>query len=173
MNIFKKLFNKKKFFYDERLVDVPFLKKLKPRELGLFNRMLYKRNFKKGEIIFKKDYPNVVLYFLMKGTVQILLNNEKSIVISELEPYSFFGELGMYIDTKRSASVVSKTDTELYAVSKDEFKHFVDTFPKIGVKILYALGQNMSKDIIKSNERLKECESKLKDKMSNDRRIQD
>ena len=103
----------------------------------------------------------------MKGVVEILLNKDNSTVIAELQPYSFFGELGMYIDTKRSASVISKTDTELYAVSKDEFKHFVDTFPKIGVKILYTLGQNMSRDIIRSNERLKDYELKLNKKISN------
>ena len=165
MSIFTKFFKKKKLIYDEKLMDVPFLKNLKPRELSLVGRMLYKRKFKKGEMVFKKDYPNVVLYILMKGTIQILLNNDNSTIIAELEPYSFFGELGMYIDTKRSASVISKTDTELYAISKDEFKHFVDTFPKIGVKILYALGQNMSKEIIRSNERLKVYESnKLKNK---------
>ena len=125
MNIFKKLFNKKKIFYDERLVDVPFLKKLKPRELGLFNRMIYKRNFKKGEMIFKKNYPNVVLYILMKGTVQILLDKDKSTVIAELEPFSFFGELGMYIDTKRSASVISKSNTVLIFINQTiQIMHF-------------------------------------------------
>ncbi len=168
MNIFKNLFRKKKIVYDKNLHEVPFLNRLKVRELVLFNQMIYKRKFKKGEIIFKKDYPNVVLYILMKGVVQILLNENSPTVIAELEPFSFFGELGMYIDAKRSACVISKTDTELYAISKDEFKDFVDTFPKIGIKILYALGQNMSRDIIKSNERLKECEAKLKEITSND-----
>ncbi|MDD3050085.1 MAG: cyclic nucleotide-binding domain-containing protein [Candidatus Cloacimonetes bacterium] len=158
---FKKLFGSEK---KENPNDFGILKKfvflsnLKKKDLILFRNMLMERNFADGEYIFKENYPHAVLYLIIKGEIEILLDNE---VVATLQPFSHFGEIGLFIESKRTASARAKGQTLLYACSKNDFSNFIDTFNSIGIKILYNFGINFSNTIIKNNDKIKSLENKL------------
>lgn len=141
----------------EVLKNFDFLKNIRKKDLKLFQKQIIKRKFKSGEIIFKENFPHAVLYLLYKGKVEIYLEqNGKKQILSYRKPYSEFGEVGLFIDSKRTASARCLQETEMFAISKSDFKSFINSYPMLGIKILYNLGVKLSSSLAESNKRLKE-----------------
>lgn len=140
------------------LQNISFLRQLDRYELKLFARLLNSRLFKAGEYIFHENYPIAVMYIVADGEVDIILENDpqEAIILSTYYKFGHFGEMGLFIETNRTASARAKTDSVLYAVSKKDFEHFIQISPKIGVKILFELAVQLSNMVVQTNEKLKE-----------------
>ncbi len=86
------------------------------------------RNFKKGELIFSEGDDADFDYFIEAGSVSILIwkftSQEE---IATLGPGEYFGEMALFSNDKRTASVVAKTDIRLLRVDKNEFLQLVRT----------------------------------------------
>lgn len=118
-------------------------------------KYMYIRNYKKDEIVFKKGYPNVVFYIVKSGTLKVFLeDNETELEIKQLHTCDFFGEMGLFQEEFRSASIAAIEESKLLAISKRDLNEFIVTFPRAGVKILYKFGQLLSNNIINANKRL-------------------
>ncbi len=136
------------------LKKIPFLLNMRNSEIRLFSKLLIKRQYRKDEYIFKQDFPHTVLYFIASGEVEIIIdkNVEKPIRLATLSACSHFGEIGLFVDSKRTASAKAISNVILYAISKTDFHAFVHKFPRVGVKLLYNMGQNLSLSLIQSNQ---------------------
>ncbi|PID28443.1 MAG: hypothetical protein CSB55_04610 [Candidatus Cloacimonadota bacterium] len=160
MNLFKsgkiKFFNKLKPEF-EFLKDVKFLKGLSTGELKQFSKLLHERKFKENEIIFKKGYPHAVLYIVGSGELKVILERDDSAVINlaTVKKSDHFGEIGLFTESNRTATVIGKTDSVLYAVSKSDFTDFINIYPKISIKILYNISKSLCDKISKTNDKLK------------------
>ncbi|RLC48908.1 MAG: hypothetical protein DRH57_01250 [Candidatus Cloacimonadota bacterium] len=130
---------------------------LSSTELHHLAKCIHKREFSQGEIIFKNGYPNIVFYIIKSGEVKIYIEKEngEEIELNILGEYDFFGEFGLFLDTSRTASCMAVKETAMYAISKTEFKSFINKFPRGGNKILFSLGKILSQHIIHLNEKLK------------------
>ena len=64
----------------------------------------------------------------------------------------------------RTATAIASQESILYAISKVDFANFIQTYPKIGVKLLYEIGKNLSNSLINTNKVIKEQESKRNEK---------
>ncbi len=139
------------------LREIAFLKQLNYFELKTFSRLLHRRDFKPGEVVFREGYPHAVLYIVKEGKVDIVLEagEDESIKLVELVPYAFFGEVGLFIDTNRTATAIASEDTVLLAVSKVDFKDMIEKYPRIGVKIVYELGKRLSESLVDTNAKLR------------------
>jgi len=162
MKFLEKFSSKKEENQDEdsfSLKKISFLSDLSKKDCKLFGNYLLERNFVASEYIFKENYPHAVLFIVIKGEVDIVVpQGEKEKIVSTLQPYMHFGEIGLFIESNRTASARAKTDTTLYAISKSDFKNFIDAFPSIGIKIMYNFGVSFSKTIINCNETIKKYE---------------
>jgi len=111
------------------------------REIKLFNvftndelqKILQLGNVRKFEA-----YANIIvegelswgLFLIMEGTVGIYKKNpssEQMYDVGELTSGSFFGEMSLVDENPRSATVRGKTSCQLFFVSKEAFKHFLDS----------------------------------------------
>ncbi len=141
--------------------NISFLNTLNSIEVHAFARLFHERNFKAGEIIFKENYPHTVLYLVVSGSVEIYLERPSgNLLMNTYEENGHFGEVGLFADTNRIATAVAKTDTILYAITKSDFKDFVETYPVSGVKILFNLGESLANILCNTNKRLKDYEGK-------------
>ena len=144
----------------------PEIKEFKNYQLleGLSNRalfqiksMLLERNYKKGEQVFKKDYPQVVLYFVAKGDIKIYLDNDgEEIELIHKKQYEHFGEMALVLDSTRTASARAEEDSVLLAMTSKDFKDFVDKNPKDGIKLLFNISKYLSEILNRSNKRLED-----------------
>ena len=107
MGIYERL--KSKFHKSQKkdvIKDVKFLQGLSESEKNKFSHLYYERNYSKGEYLFKEDFPHAVLYIIKSGSVEIFIHskNEK-IKLAELHEGDFLGEIGLFIDSSRTADV--------------------------------------------------------------------
>ena len=122
------------------------------REIKNISLICYERKYKANEVIFKKGYPNVVFYILKKGLLRVhLQKNDKHLQLATVKPFEYIGEMGLFMDEKRTANVTAVEDSVLIAISKEEFKKFIDTYPRSGLKILYKFGEILAGTLLKYN----------------------
>ena len=96
----------------------------------------------KTSIIYAGDVPDV-LYYIVNGSVSVLMENEDGheIVLAYLNSGDFFGEMGLFDnENSRSAWVRTRTKTELAEISYSRFRRLSETDPEI----LFALSSQMA-----------------------------
>ena len=77
-------------------------------------------------IIFAGDLGNS-MYFLSAGTVQVF--SETGQLLAELGEGSFFGEIALLYETKRTASIRAKTFCDVNMLSRDKLDVLLEEFP--------------------------------------------
>ena len=101
--------------------------------LDFFLSHCHRRRYpSKSTIIFAGDKADV-LYYIVKGTVCVLVEEQKDnkeMVITYLNAGEFFGEMGLFDDGVRSAWVKAKTDCEICEISYSKFRELSDTNPE-------------------------------------------
>ncbi|MBN1948311.1 MAG: cyclic nucleotide-binding domain-containing protein [Candidatus Cloacimonetes bacterium] len=134
------------------LLTIDLFRDLSKLERKNLIKYIYLRQYRKGEIIFKKGYPNVVMYIVREGRLRVMLSDSDDLEMNILKPKDFFGEIGLFLEESRTATVEAQEDSVLLAISKRDLSTFIARFPRAGVKILYRLGEILSQNLIKTNQ---------------------
>ena len=96
----------------------------------------------KSIIIYAGDTPDV-LYFIIEGSVSVLIEDEegREIVLAYLNKGDFFGEMGLYGEQAvRSAWVRARTEGEVAEISYAKFRQLYHEHPDI----LFAMASQMA-----------------------------
>lgn len=137
--------------------EISIFSKLTKLERLNLRKYIYIRTFKAGEVVFKKGYPNVVFYIVQNGLLKVYLEKEDTeIELAKLHPFDFFGEMGLFLDECRTASIAAIEDSTLIAISKKDLADFIAKFPRAGTKVLYKFGELLSRNVLQTNNRIKE-----------------
>jgi len=111
--------------------------------------------FMPGADICQIDAPGDSMYLVKSGKVQIYLPGDPSeIVLAELGPGKFFGEMSLLDKAPRSANVMALEQTEIYVLTRKHIAYLLDKEPKIAAKIMIALARVLSARIRILNERI-------------------
>ncbi|MCK4578437.1 MAG: cyclic nucleotide-binding domain-containing protein [Candidatus Marinimicrobia bacterium] len=142
------------------LRNVPIFSSLSKRELREIERLVHHREYTSGEVIFNHGDPGLGMYIIIKGTVQIVNNQDRDniIVYSELGDGDFFGDLALVDDSDRSATAQSSGDTRLIAFFRPEMQAILTRFPALGNKIMVGLAEVIAQRLRKTNEYLIEVQ---------------
>ncbi len=81
-----------------------------------------------GEKIFHVGEPGHSMYFIHKGSVEIL--TDKEVVLATLSPGSFFGEMALLTSNPRSAIAQSLTYCDLFELSRESFEKVLHRYPQ-------------------------------------------
>ncbi len=140
------------------LKQVSFLSPLNGHERGLFAQYLDRRVYQPGEYVFRQNYPAAVLYIVSSGELEILLEKEdhEPVVLDKLIPGRYFGEVGLFQEMHRTACVRAVVESELLAISQQDFLNIMNLSPRTGAKILLELNKRLSDMVVRTNERLRE-----------------
>lgn len=104
-------------------------------ELYLLNNLLYKRNYKAGEMLYDQDYPLEAVYFIIKGEVEVQ-HRTGGLLNKTLTGNEFLGILDMYHESLRSSSAKAITAVETFVISTHDLEELIRLNPKLGVKFL-------------------------------------
>jgi len=75
--------------------------------------------YKTGETIFKEGDIGEKMYIIKSGRVEVVKKiHDEEVVLATLEQNSFFGEMALFGDKRRTATVRAVEDTELIPINK-------------------------------------------------------
>ena len=105
----------------------------------------------KSVIIYAGDQPDV-LYYIIEGSVTVLIEDSdgREIVLAYLNPGDFFGEMGLFDESTRSAWVRTKTACELAEISYARYRQLAEK----DTGILFALAAQMATRLRKTSRKV-------------------
>jgi CRP/FNR family transcriptional regulator, cyclic AMP receptor protein len=101
----------------------------------------------KGNYLFFRGDPADNFYLLLKGMVVIMLTSQdgRELVINEMVPGDFFGELGLLTGHPRSADAVARQTSHLLAVPSHAFLSAIEAEPLLARRLLQAVAIRLSR----------------------------
>jgi CRP-like cAMP-binding protein len=144
------------------LKGIPMFEELSNKELVAVERILHRREYKPGEVIFYQDDSGVGMYIIENGKVEITYEPSHQ-VLAELSDGEFFGEMALLSESPRSATARAKTNTSILFFSQSDLFNLIGLEIKCGMKIIKRLAQILGERLRMSND---QCQA-LKEKLNN------
>lgn len=141
-----------------------------PPDIEALSKKLIERALSKGDVVFNKGDRGASMYLVRSGGLQIFLppdGDSPRIVLKDLHPGDFFGELSLFDDKPRSASVeATERDTELLELRRDDFTDHLSRSKAATLAILSELAERLRETNAMLSQRaakdvVKEIEEKL------------
>ncbi|GAC1701182.1 MAG: Crp/Fnr family transcriptional regulator [Candidatus Limnocylindrales bacterium] len=101
------------------------------------------RQFAKDEIVFHRDDPAAHVFLIAAGTVKISIPDESGheVLVALERGGDVFGELALFDDSPRSATVTAITETSALALSRTDFIGVLERNPEAMRKMLALLAR--------------------------------
>ncbi len=132
------------------LAKIPIFKDLTKREIKAIERILHRRTYETGEIIFHEGDPGVGMYIIEEGHVNITLGKQEKL-LAVLSNGEFFGEIALLSETPRTATAVSVNQSKMLGFFQSDLFGLLETDPKMGNKIMHRLAQMIADRLRFSN----------------------
>ena len=135
-------FSRKKQF----LRSLEIFRELRNRELGYLVQSLHSRTYREGEVIFVEGDIGRALFILESGAVELTrpAPGGKSVVLYQLKPGDFFGEMALLESLPRTATATATEKTHLHLLYKSKLDALLHAEPRIGVNIMSHLARLLS-----------------------------
>ena len=139
----------------QHLKKVLLFQNLKPQELKIISLSMEDLIFKTGDVIVSEGDEGDEAYIIYTGQVEIYrtLANGKLVSLNFLGPGEMFGEMALFGDGFRTASVKAIQETIVGVITKEKLYDIVREFPDIAIEILKVQTRRFSK----MENRLMEC----------------
>ncbi len=131
---------------------VPVFSTLGEEDLAEVAAVTVPREFAAGEMVFREGDRSDTCYVMRSGRVRAIREHSdgRSITLATFGPGEIFGELAIFDDERRSATIEAVEDSEAAAILGGDMRRLLGAHPDIAVKLLAALGRRLRE----TNERL-------------------
>ncbi len=129
------------------------------REIKLSTLMSYVKDLEAGEILFEEKSLGDVMYVVLEGGVDIFLDEKfhgKEIPLVNLGIGASFGEMGLFRNSRRSASARANTQSKLLAINDRSLQGLRKRYPKIATKLFINLAANLGNIIVDTQKKIAE-----------------
>jgi CRP-like cAMP-binding protein len=142
----------------ETLQNIPLFHELSPKELRILDKVVHVRTYEAGEPVFVESEPGAGMYVIRSGRVDIVLQHrtENRLILAELEPGDFFGEMALLGDTSRSATAVARERSELIGFFHPDLIETIKLHPGMGAKISLGLARTLAERLRYTNAQLRD-----------------
>ncbi len=125
---------------------VPLFAGLPADEIQRLAESLRSQEYPADQIIFLEGDPSDHFYILLEGDLEVVkaLGSPEERVLSTLSSGDFLGEMGLlYPDRRRSASVRTRTTTQLLEMRLGEFEDLLQRQPALSLQLLREMGKRL------------------------------
>ncbi len=132
---------------EKALRQVPFFSGLTPAEARKMLSISAVRRYPAGQLIFAKEDIGDNFFVVKSGRVKIFtsVGPEKKKTFAYLKKGDLFGEMSLLGGKVRSASALAADDSELFVISKKNFRRFILENPDFTLKLLHTLADRLNK----------------------------
>ncbi|MFC1650974.1 Crp/Fnr family transcriptional regulator [Candidatus Latescibacterota bacterium] len=117
-----------------------------------------KKEFPADKVIFKEGEGSSDMYILTNGAVKVML---WGVEISRIFPINTIGEMGIFTDEVRSATLVTLTKCTLLKMTKVDLFGLFKKDNKLYTQFQKSIMQDMAKKLRTSNEVIAKLKSEL------------
>ncbi|HEY5006026.1 MAG TPA: DUF1003 domain-containing protein [Ktedonobacteraceae bacterium] len=127
------------------LAEIPLFSNMDKEELSELHSIMTERIYQPGQVCMKEGDLNATFQVIERGEVEIWLNDTdgKKVVLDNLGPGKFFGELSMISGETRSATATSEEQVVTLELSREEFFAFLRRRPDAAIDVLTELGERL------------------------------
>ena len=131
---------------------VPVFEELAEADLRRVAEVAIRRSFAAGEVVFREGDDSDTCYVVQSGHARALREHTdgRQITLATFGPGDIFGELAMFDDERRSATVEAIEELATVAIPGSAMRELLRRHPEIAVKLVIALGRRLRA----ANERL-------------------
>jgi CRP/FNR family transcriptional regulator len=134
------------------LARVPVFEELAEDDLRRVAEVSVPRRFSAGEVVFREGDDSDTAYVVHAGHARAIREHPdgRQITLATFGPGDIFGELAMFDDERRSATVEASDELEVLGILGGDMRRLLRRHPDIAVKLVIALGRRLRA----ANERL-------------------
>jgi len=166
--------------HSELLAQIPLFDTLAPEDLEALGQRMTERTFAPGDAVFQQGDKGSSMYVVLSGAVQIFLpgkGDEPRVVLKDARTGEYFGELSLFDDKPRSASVEAVVETKLLELTREDFGDHLSRSKNAAMAILAEmaerlretnalLSQRAARDVVKEIEENLTWGQRLADKVA-------
>jgi CRP/FNR family transcriptional regulator, cyclic AMP receptor protein len=136
----------------ELLGRVPVFSTLARDDLERVAELAVPRTFDAGQVVFREGDASDTCYVVRSGRARAVRAHRggRTITLAHFGPGDIFGELAMFEDERRSATVEALEQTAVIALLGPDMRRLMATHNEITLKLVVALGRRLRE----TNERL-------------------
>jgi CRP/FNR family transcriptional regulator len=134
------------------LARVPVFDELADDDLRRVAEVIVPRRFGGGEVVFREGDDSDTAYVVSAGHARAIREHPdgRQITLATFGPGDIFGELAMFDDERRSATVEATDDLEVLGILGGDMRRLLRRHPDMAVKLVISLGRRLRA----ANERL-------------------
>ncbi len=118
----------------------------------------------RGAVIMREGEVGDSMYFLARGVVEVTQTltlktdgsgfgkADKSVVKLDAEHVPFFGDMALFEDEPRSATITASTDCLIFKVSRPDFQGLCRKNPALGIKMVNRIAAVLCQRLRRSNQ---------------------
>ncbi len=135
----------------ELLGRVPVFSTLERADLERIADVAVPRSFEPGQAVFREGDASDTCYVVREGRARAIRSHgDRTITLATFGPGDIFGELAMFEDERRSATVEAIEQMSVVGVLGPDMRRLMGEHPGIAMRLVIALGRRLRE----TNERL-------------------
>ena len=136
----------------ELLARVPVFETFARADLARVAEVAVQRNFPPHHVIFREGDESDTCYVMSAGHARAVREHPdgRTITLAQFGPGDIFGELAMFDDERRSATVDTLDDVRAIAILGADMRRLMREHPDLASKVVISLGRRLRQ----ANERL-------------------
>lgn len=109
------------------------------------------REYPKGAFIITKNDASTTMYMLISGRVKVSIASPegKELALSYLEAPSYFGEMGAFESSPRTADVIATTDVEVLSIEARDLAYVFGIRPELAIALVATLSHRLRELIVR------------------------
>jgi CRP-like cAMP-binding protein len=130
---------------NELLARVPVFSTLERDDLQRIAQLAVPRSFEAGQVVFREGDASDTCYIVHRGHTRAVHEHGdgRTITLATFGPGDIFGELALFEDERRSATIEALEPTSVVAVLGPDMRRLMTEHPQIALRLVIALGRRL------------------------------
>ncbi len=121
-------------------------------QLGNFGEFI---SLSEGEALIDEGHTQDALFMIISGTFHVQTDvTGRSVLLGTLKAGDTVGEINMFDPGQASASVVSKSFSEVWRIDRARLEQYLEAHPRTAARLLVNVATQLSKRLRKTNEKV-------------------
>lgn len=127
------------------LKNIEIFTDLSVNELAAVASVTEEASFGEGDLVFREGERGDTLFLIVEGDVAVIkgCNTDKEIELDSIGTGDYFGEIALFGDDRRSATIRVKKAARFLTLHKQELQEIVREYPQIALHVCRVLSMRI------------------------------